>query len=224
MAKKKTTKVTKVTAASDIIHAYMEFVLEHDSPPKNMFSFAKQLDIAESEIYQLFGSFEAIEKRIFKAFFDNTTLLLQKDKDYVGYDAKNKLLSFYFTFFEVLKANRSYVVYALRKEKNKLKALSSLTELRTAFHDYIDAIGIETMDLKEMRLERFKEKSIKEGAWLQLLLTINFWLDDGSAGFEKTDVLIEKSITATFALLDTSTLTSVFDLGKFLFKERVGTR
>ena len=48
-------------------------------------------------------------------------------------------------------------------------------------------------------------------------------MEDGSPGFEKTDILIEKSITTGFALLDTATLKSVFDLGKFLFKEKMTT-
>jgi hypothetical protein len=116
------------------------------------------------------------------------------------------------------------VVFALEKETNKLKVLSVLSELRKAFHEFIQEIEIETIDFKEEKMERIKNKGLSEWNWGQLLFTIKFWLEDESAGFEKTDVLIEKSITTSFALLDSSTLKSVFDLGKFIFKEKIMTK
>jgi hypothetical protein len=45
-------------------------------------------------------------------------------------------------------------------------------------------------------------------------------MDDTSKGFEKTDVLIEKSVNTVVGLLDTKQLENLFDLGKFLWKER----
>jgi AcrR family transcriptional regulator len=214
----------KAETPPDILSAYMKYVLEHGIRPTSIYSFAQELGIKEAEFYDQFASFEAIEKSIFKAFFDNTTSLLDKNKEYQTFDAQNKLLSFYYTFFEVLKANRSYVVFALEKETNKLKVLSVLSELRKAFHEFIQEIEIETIDFKEEKMERIKNKGLSEWNWGQLLFTIKFWLEDESAGFEKTDVLIEKSITTSFALLDSSTLKSVFDLGKFIFKEKIMTK
>jgi hypothetical protein len=52
-------------------------------------------------------------------------------------------------------------------------------------------------------------------------MTIKFWLDDNSKGFEKTDIFIEKSVNASFDILDTTPLKSVIDFGKFLFKEKI---
>ncbi|HSH19764.1 MAG TPA: TetR family transcriptional regulator C-terminal domain-containing protein [Draconibacterium sp.] len=205
----------------EIIAAYMKYALEHGERPKSIYTFAKQLGIKEADFYDQFGSFEMIEKTIFKAFFDNTKRLLDKNQEFQTFDAQNKLLSFYFTFFEVMKANRSYVVFALENEKNKLKMLSTLSELKKVFLEFIQEIGIETIEFKEEKMEKFKNKGLSEGIWAQLLFTIKFWLEDNSAGFEKTDVFIEKSITTGFALLDSSTLNSVFDLGKFLFKEKI---
>lgn len=201
--------------------AYMKYVLEHSEQPKSIYLFSQNLGIKETEFYEQFASFEMIEKTIFKAFFDNTKTLLDNNDEFQTFDAQNKLLSFYFTFFEVLKANRSYVVFALEKEKNKLKILSTLSELKKAFDEFIREIGIETIDLKQEKIEKFKNQRISDLAWAQLLFTVKFWLEDDSAGFEKTDVFIEKSITTGFALLDSSTLHKVFDLGKFLFKEKI---
>jgi len=215
MAKKKT------QTSPNIIGAFMKHVLEHGKRPETIYVFAKDLGIKETTFYDHFGSFEAIEKQVFKEFFENTKSLLDKNEEFHSFDAQNKLLSFYFTFFEVLKANRSYVVFALEKERNKLKVLAVLSELKKSFQAFVGEIGIETIDFKEEKIENLKRKGLSEWTWGQMLFTIKFWLEDESAGFEKTDLFIEKSITTSFALMDTSVLNSVFDLGKFIFKEKI---
>lgn len=214
MAKKKT--ITK----DDIITFYMDYVLEHDENPKTVFAFAKRNNFEESVFYNHFASFEAIEKGIFEAFFSNTLKALNKSDDYKIFDARNKLLSFYYTFFENLTANRSYVKHVLDKSKKSLKNLQLLSGLKKHFTQYISELGIQMLDIKQEQLEKAQDKALKESAWLQLLLTMKFWLDDSSAAFEKTDIFIEKSVNTTFDVLDIAPLKSVLDLGKFIFKER----
>jgi glycosyltransferase involved in cell wall biosynthesis len=58
-----------------------------------------------------------------RMFYENTIQLIEKDKEYDSYDMRSKLLSFNFTFFELLTANRSYVLFALKEEKYQLKSL-----------------------------------------------------------------------------------------------------
>jgi hypothetical protein len=50
---------------------------------------------------------------------------------------------------------------------------------------------------------------------------MKFWLDDTSPSFEKTDIFIEKSVKASFDLIDTTPLKSIIDFGKFLYKEKI---
>ena len=146
--------------------------------------------------------------------------MLENSDDYHTYDSRNKLLSFYFTFFELLSANRSYVTYAL-KNKVSLKFIKPLKELKNIFTNYIDTLEIETIDFKQQQLEDIQMKSLKEGAWIQLIITIKFWLDDTSSQFEKTDIFIEKSINTSFDLISVQPIKSIIDLGKFLYKEKM---
>ena len=214
MAKKKT--ITR----NDIIGFYMDYVLEHDQNPKSIFAFCKLNNFEESQFYTHFASFEAIEKGIFEAFFTNSITALSKSGDYKTFDARNKLLSFYYTFFENLTANRSYVIHSLNKHKNSLKGLKTLSGLKQHFSDYISQLEIQMLDIKQEQIEKIQQKTLKESAWLQLLMTMKFWMDDTSSSFEKTDIFIEKSVNTTFDVLDIAPLKSVIDLGKFLFKEK----
>jgi len=215
MAKKKNIK------ASDLISFYMDYVLTHNHKPSSVYAFAKDHNFEEQKFYEYFSSFEILEQSIFKIFFDNTLAVLEKSEDYQSFDARNKLLSFYYTFFEILTANRSYVVHALNTNKNQLKSLKTLSHLKKSFTNYIHHLDIKTIDLKEEKLEKLKNRGLKESAWFQLLVTLKFWLDDTSLAFEKTDVFIEKSIQASFDLIDTTPLKSLIDFGKFLYKEKI---
>ena len=215
MAKKKN------ISSNDIISFYMDYVLEHNEQPKSVYAFAKHNNLEESKFYEHFGTFDAIEKGIFKAFFDNTHNALEASDDYAHFEPRNKLLSFYFTFFENLTANRSYVVYALHKHKNSLKGFAALSELKASFTHYIKDLGIELIDVKQEQLNKIQDRGLTESAWLQLLLTMKFWMDDTSASFEKTDIFIEKSVNTSFDVLNVMPLKSIIDFGKFIFKEKI---
>jgi len=213
-------KIKQMDAGAIITH-YMKHVLENGEKPQSIYLFTKAIGLKEVEFYSYFASFENIDKAIYKVFFTNAKELLDKNKEIRSYRAQDKLLSFYFTFFEVLKANRSYVKISLSIKKNGLKSLASLGELRKSFIAFINEIEIESVDLQEPKLERLKDKGMEEWAWGQLLLTLQFWIDDESPDFEKTDLFIEKSITTSFALMETQAFSKVVDFGKFLFKEKM---
>ena len=68
-------------------------------------------------------------------------------------------------------------------------------------------------------MKKYSDPVFAEGAWVQFLFVLKFWLNDHSKGFEKTDILIEKSVNTAFDLIDTKPVESLFDLGKFLWKE-----
>jgi len=211
----------KTITRDEIVSIYMDEVLEKGQKPKSVYHFAKENDFTEAEFYAFFGTLEGLEKEIFRLFFTNTIDLLHKNGDYQEYDMKNKMLSFYFTFFEILTANRSYVLQALKFDRNPLKNLVQLTSLREVFKEYVSEILTDDYRLEQEKLQKFQEKAIQESAWLQLMLTIKFWVDDSSAAFEKTDIFIEKSVNASFELLNVAPMNHLIDLGKFLFKEKI---
>jgi hypothetical protein len=207
-----------------IVSLYMNYVLENNEKPKSVFHFAKINGFTESEFYAFFGTLESIEKEIFNIFFDKTIELLQKDDNYKNYDMKTKLLSFYFTFFELITANRSYVVMTLEQHQNQLKNLLILSEFRNKFKDYISEIITDDFRVKIEKLQQYQEKVLAESFWIQFLLTLKFWMEDASPSFEKTDIYIEKSVKVSFELIDITPIDSLIDFGKFIFKEKINNK
>ncbi|MDQ7962316.1 TetR family transcriptional regulator C-terminal domain-containing protein [Flavobacterium lindanitolerans] len=222
MATAKNSKSKKQLIDDDqLIEMYMNTVLEKNEAPKNVYLFCKENTVEEADFYSFFNSLDTLKETIWVKFFENTVSTLHKDANYAGYENRNKLLSLYFTFFEILTLNRTYVYYALKDNKEGLRNLKQLVSLRNHFKDYIVDILKYAETEKDSKIKKVTTPLFSEGAWLQFLFILKFWLDDRSKGFEKTDIMIEKAVKATFDVLDTTPLESLFDLGKFIWKERV---
>ena len=214
----------KSITKNQIVEYYINDALEGSNSLKSVFAFAKKYTITESDFYDHFASFEALEKSVFASFCTETIKLLLKNDDYHHYNSNTKLLSFYFTFFELLTANRSFVFLKLKSNANKLESLKLLSGLRKEFITYLSTqVYINETDLKNKSLNELRDKGVSEATWLQLLFTLQFWLEDESKGFEKTDIFIEKSVKASFDLKDITPVKSVFDFAKFLWNEKRGS-
>ena len=205
----------------EIATAYIDILLETGKPPTSVYNLCKALEIDESFFYKHFSSFEHLEKKIFILFFENAITVLEKNKDFTTYDSKNKLLSLYFTYVEILTQNRSFVLLSLDNNKNALKNIKKLEGLKKVFNEFISDLHIDKIDFKQEKIEKIQDKGIQEGFWVQFLLILKFWMDDTSSSFEKTDIFIEKSVHASFDLINTKPVKSILDLGKFLLKEKM---
>ncbi len=219
MATTKQTKAKKdLIDDNKIVSLYMNDVLDHNEEPSNAYSFCKKHGIEESDFYSFFGSFDSIKKAIWTKFFENAVATIEKEPNFETYTDKNKLLTLYFTLFELMTLNRSYILFSLKENKEGMK---NLKNFRNLFKDFVVEIIQSSSSDSNDRISRITQPVFSEGAWLQFLFLLKFWMDDESKGFEKTDVLIEKSVNTVVDLLDTKPLESLFDLGKFLWKEKM---
>lgn len=220
-ATKKTTKKEDKITKERLVALYMDHVLENGKTPNTIYKFAKDNGFREEEFYSIFGSFEALQKGIWERFFEHTLEVMQKSSEYTGFSAREKLLTFYYTFFEILSANRSYILYSLKQEKSPLKKLEQLSTLRKKVKGFGRDINREARLEEEGRTIKTPGSAFAEGTWLQLLFLLKFWVDDNSPQFEKTDMAIEKAVNTSFELFDTKTLERVLDFGKFIWKEKM---
>ena len=220
MTAKKEQKEKSLTK-QEVLSFYMNWVLEHDQQPESVYRLCKEMGIEEKDFYQFFTSVNALEKGVWNAFYDNATGMLEKDPSFEAYGNREKLLSFYFTFFELLSLNRSYVLFVTREGQAGLKEMRQLQGLRNRVKDFARGMIAEANEEKKLRINKRSPELFSEGAWLQLVLIIKFWISDESPGFEKTDVFIEKSVNTVFEIFETTPLDKVIDLGKFLWQERM---
>ena len=216
----------KNTDASEqkILELYSNYVLRNNKKPLNVFTFCEDHEISETDFYFYYANFEKLESDYLRFFMEETLRLIAEEENYHQQNAKHKMLSFYYTFFEQLTMNLSLVIYLLESDKNNLQNVKKLLQLKKDFQLFIRSLDIsepmmESTTESMAKIERLKNKGIEELYWGHFMATLKFWLDDTSSNFEKTDIFIEKSVDTSFEFLEVKPLKKLVDLGKFLFKE-----
>lgn len=207
-----------------ILELYSNYVLRNNKKPLNVFTFCEDHEISETDFYFYYANFEKLESDYLRFFMEETLRLIAEEENYHQQNAKHKMLSFYYTFFEQLTMNRSLVIYLLESDKNNLQSVKKLLPLKKDFQLFIRSLDIsepmmENTTESMAKIERLKNKGIEELYWGHFMATLKFWLDDTSSNFEKTDIFIEKSVDTSFEFLEVKPLKKLVDLGKFLFKE-----
>jgi hypothetical protein len=202
----------------DILAAYSEFITKHNKRPLNMATFAESLKISEVEIYEFYSDFSVMDAEIMNHFILNAIDLTKKSSDQ-GESNKEILLIFYYTLVEVLKANRSLILFLLPVNQGALNGIKALSSSKRSFLDFIEENEFDTNAFQFLPDGSIKTNVIKTGAWVQFCSILMYWLKDTSPDFEKTDLFIEKSLKLSFDIVDSSVAESFIDFGKFMFSK-----
>lgn len=226
MAKAKAKIAPKVTP-EQIADSYIDYVLTNNEPPKSVYIFSKFLKISEAEFYNYFASFEAIESTAWESMTRETIELSSSQEIWSQYSSREKMLSFFYSYMELLKSRRSFIIYSLKHHCNKFSTPSVLLSTRILFEDFSEQVIQEGLESGELAERKYFSKKYKDGLWIQFKFILNFWIEDSSPEFEKTDEAIEKGINVTFDLFQRSPIDNLFEYGKFLtqnsrIKEKMG--
>lgn len=199
---------------------FKEYVLQKEGAADSVYQFSKYLNIEEAAFYDHFSSLRAIKKQIWRQYFDETLARLQPDEVYLNYTVREKLLAFFYTFFELLKGDRSFVVKTTGSTLRSTLSNEYLDDFKTQYFNYINEIIAEGKESGEIADRLLIGKQYAQGLWLQFLFLLNFWVKDESKGFEKTDAAIEKAINLSADLMGRSALDSFTDFAKFVYQSR----
>ena len=199
--------------------AYVEYVSENGKVPPSAYVLAKKLKITETDFYNEYNTLQAVEADIWLQLFQEARLQTVSQDVYERYSVREKLLSFYYTWVELLKANRSFVLYAVEAQRNSREMNPAvLAPFKKAFVLYAHELINEGRTTGEVDNRPVVTDRYADGFWLQALFVLRFWAKDNSQGFELTDAAIEKAVNTSFDFMGKSALDSLFDLGKFLYQ------
>jgi hypothetical protein len=95
-----------------------------------------------------------------------------------------------------------------------------LFPFKDAFFDYARDLLAEGRESKEVEPRAFITDRYPNALWRQTLFLLNFWVNDVSKNFEKTDTAIEKAVNTSFDLIGRSPLDTLFDFAKFIYQNR----
>ncbi len=215
---KKSNPKSKTVSAEKILADYRDYVLSEGKQPASVYKFCKDLGFKEDEFYQHFGSFEGLEKSIWKGYIDDTRSRMENDEDYQGFTTREKILTFYFSLAELLKSDRSFALHQLRSWKNPSVVPTFLKGFKDSFKEWINTVLNEGKTSGEIAKRPYLDKRYDLLFWMHFMFILQFWSNDESASFEKTDAAIEKSVNLAFDLIGKGVLDSAIDFGKFLYQ------
>lgn len=219
-SKKRSAKSQKA-GEEKIKSAYKEWILTRGEDPQSVYLFCKHIGIQESDFYEHFSSFQSLMKNIWLDFLHGTITMVKGEKVFGEYSSREKALAFYFTFFEQLKHERSFVSISFPANSlNPMEIAGKFQALKKEFSAFFDEILSQGFKTEEIISRPVISERYKDGLWLQFLFLIRFWIKDDSKGFEKTDAAVEKSVNLAFELMGSSPLDSMIDFGKFLFQNQ----
>lgn len=204
-----------------IKNAFIQHVLETGHEPASVFKFAQTLNLRQEEFFQYYNSFKSIKSEVWDQIFDQTLAVMYAQEVYPSYAAQEKLLSFYFTWIEELKKNRSYFLSLYEHQAGFAKVLpSEVMSFKRKFKAFAKEIVHEGKATGEIVDRKFFSDGYEEGMWAETMFIFQFWLRDTSPGFEKTDAAIEKSVALAFDLIGRNAIDSLLDFAKFLYQSR----
>jgi AcrR family transcriptional regulator len=201
-----------------LLFGYADYIKTQEESPASIAHFCRYLGVPEGEFYAHFASFEALERAIWLSLFTETIGNIVSDEVYNEYSVREKLLSFYYTWIEVLKEYRYYVRFTLRQTFCLDTNPAYLRDFEGAFRQYADALLVEARETEEFPSRMGIEQIYAPILWLQAKSVLKFWADDESPDFEKTDAYIDKNVNFTCDSFSRSFLDSAFDYFKFLFQ------
>lgn len=201
------TKSKEASLEARIIDLYKQLVVEDKIKKMTVFSFCKALDISEADFYKHFSSLDAIGRKIWTAYADEVISALKQSETYQSYSAREKILAYFFTFFENAVKDRTFIgktylnFSLLRGYQRKFR-----THMAEVIQEGVIADEIQSRHLENLYLDVL---------WGIHWGMIQFWLNDESEGFEDTEKAIETYLRIPLELMGQNVLDSAYEALRF---------
>jgi hypothetical protein len=219
-AKKTSKKSANKLSADKLQSAYIEYLLTNGKRPVSVFKFCLDLGIKEDDFYELAGSFDGLERQIWKGFIEDTIGRLNRDDSFSSFDTREKVLAFYYALFEKLRLHRSYILLQLENSRKPELVPQYIKSFKLDFESFLESILNEGRVKGDIANRPVLDKRYPQLFWIHMGFILVFWKDDSSPGFEKTDAAIEKSVNLAFDLIGKGAVDTAIDFAKFLYQNK----
>lgn len=204
-----------------IAKGYAEFELTEGRAPHSVFELCKTINTQEKTFYKHFSTLEAIRNYILEGVMNSTLSRLDEDENYNEFSANEKSLALFFTLFEEMMEQRSYLIYKYKDIKDIRHLKGDWNGFFRQFNARMEQIMVEAKHNEEVVSRPYIGDYYAKSFKLVFLYIFRVWLNDHSDKFQTTDAAIEKAVNLAFEFLGHSPLDSILDFGKFAMKTKV---
>lgn len=192
---------------NQIIEAYKEMLIGGEGEI-NSFTISRKIGATEKDFFQYFTSADDVARKIWSNIGDQVMEVLNGSELHNSYPPRQKVLSYFFTFFDVALNERTFIDRTIGNN-------DYLKSYRESFKNYIGDIvqeGIATEDMKErLSLSNYYPKVL----WELHVKLVRVWLNDSSDNFVETEKAIEIYSKVPLELMGPNLLDSLFETVKY---------
>lgn len=222
-AKSKKNKKAKLNKSREEIMDLSMAYLAENGLGLSLKELCKPINVKKSQFEAEFESIENFEKFVWSELMRLSIQTTISDAQFNSFSKREKLLTLYYTFFENCGFNNSFLNASI-DHHGHAGMLSVLKFLKAEFVPFVNSLHHMVIPIGKQygeSINKLSNVAIGEAFYGQLLLLLEFWSNDKSVDFEKTDVAIEKTVRASMDILDVTPVKSVIDLAKFFWQERI---
>ncbi|GIV22410.1 MAG: TetR family transcriptional regulator C-terminal domain-containing protein [Bacteroidia bacterium] len=201
------TKTKETSLETRIVELYKQLTVEGKIRKMSVYSFCKLLDISEADFYKHFASLDAIGRKIWTSYADEVISALKESETYASYSAREKILAYFFTFFENVLKDRSFIAKTYTN-------FSLLRGYQRKFRAHMAEVVQEGVIADEIQ-SRHLENLYLDVLWGLHWGLIQFWLNDESEGFQDTEKAIETYLRIPLELMGQNVLDSAYEALRF---------
>ena len=202
-----------------IVSFYLDHLLDQGKPPVSVYKLCKETGISEADFYRQYSSLRDIERQYARDLVQKTIEAVSGDEEYSQYSVREKLLAFYFTFFEQALSFRSYLQVRFANVQPGREP-GFLKDFKRTFLDFAQELIQQGYEEKSVVQRPLVSGRFKDILYAQFLLLIRYYVEDDSQQFQDTDAYIEKTVKLFFELAGTTPIDTAFDLARFFIQNR----
>lgn len=211
MAKKK-----ESAAYSTFIKAYKNYTLKKGKTPKSVDKLVTFSETDFSDFKSAFNNLEELELAIVFKYFQKIEKTLREDQSSRELSRKELHLAMLYMLVEKVEKDQIFLEIFVHQKRKDPAFIAKLNMLLSRQEFMI----FKTKGKVTEMLENINVNPKKTAIINHAMSVILFSLSDVSEDGQDTDAFIEKTTELLFKLSDTSTLNSIFDLGKFLVQRK----
>lgn len=211
MAKRTKTTPNENSTEDAILQAYADMVLE-DVCPITVHQLAQRAGITEEEFYKHFSQVSAVPQRIYDKLGQTLQAKLEGSETYLNYSAREKILAYFFTLFELALAQRSFI----QKTHCQHGVWQAYEQRFATLMNEVVQEGIASGELRDrLSLSQYYPKLL----WPLHQQLVHFWLHDTSPEFADTEKAVEVYCKLPLELMGYNLIDTVAERLKFEWEQ-----
>jgi AcrR family transcriptional regulator len=207
-----------------IIRAAVGVISEKGFRDATMREISKHAKVGEATIYGYFPTKESIVYGYFEGRLDAAAERLKSIADFEHFTLQEQLQTFFETQLELFLPDREFMQRTFSIVFFSIgQSYSSVKPIRNLFHKVVDDMFQAAIEVGEIPAQTFTD-IIYQLLWDYYVGLVTYWLNDKSAQFTNTTLLMDRSLDLACAVLKAGVPDKLFNMASFLFRNHVLSR